>query len=243
MSKKVHKRGSKRAREPLRRQLIDLVLWGIVEDITPTLDPDVGYTYCPALRERGISECEGLEEVLKELAREGILKAEPFDKMAVCGRCGSHKLIIRPVCPYCGSIRFEKVVIIEHLPCGYSGPETDFLTPTGDLVCPKCGKRLKAIGVDYLKTADLYHCLDCGEFFSLPEMRFICMNCGKNNTSKDLRFLEVYRYRVVPEKVRSIKGMAILKEAASKIAGEVSANGSFIFSGPGAIVKGVSGID
>lgn len=222
---------------------MDLILRGDIEDVTPIFDPDAGYTYCPALRDRGIYDCEGLEDALRELAREGILKAELYDKMAVCSRCGSHRLIVKPICPYCGSIRFERITVLEHLPCGYSGPERDFMTPAGDLVCPKCGKKLKAIGVDYIRTAGIFHCLDCGELFSLPGLRFVCANCGKDSAFNDLRFLEVYRYRVVPEKVRSIKGMAILEEAATKIARESSADDSIIFSGPGATVKGVSGMN
>ncbi len=230
--------GSDRGGVALKRRLMDLILSGDLREITPVFDPDEGFTYCPPLRELGILDCEGLEEVLRGLTREGILRAELHDNIAVCGRCGSHRLVIRPVCPYCGSVNFRRTTVIEHLACGYSGPETDFKTPSGEMVCPKCGKRLRAIGVDYLRTADVYLCSDCGEFFSLPELKFVCADCGKENSAKDLRIVRVYSYRVVPERVRSLEEVSLLNELASRIR-ELG----LLVEGPGARVRGVSGIE
>ncbi len=229
--------GPGRRDDALKRRLMDLILSGELQELTPVFDPDVGFTYCPPLRDLGVLDCEGLEEVLRELAREGILRAELHDNIAVCGRCGSHRLVIRPVCPYCGSVNFRRTTVIEHLACGYSGPETDFRTPSGEMICPKCGKRLRAIGVDYLRTADVYLCSDCGEFFSLPELKFLCADCGKENSFKDLRIVRVYRYKVIPEKIRSLEEANLLNELASRIR-ELG----LLVEGPGAKVRGVSGI-
>ena len=222
----------------LRRRLMDLVLSGDLREVAPVFDPAEGFTYCPPLRELGISDCEGLEEVLRELAREGVLKAELHDSIAVCGRCSSHRLVIRPVCPYCGSVNFRRTTVIEHLACGYSGPETDFRTPSGEMVCPKCGKKLRAIGVDYLRTADVYLCSDCGEFFSIPELKFVCVDCGRENSPKDLRIVRVYSYRVVPERIRYLEETSLLNELVIKIR-ELG----LLVEGPGARVRGVSGIE
>ncbi len=230
--------GLDRGRAALRKKLMDLLLSGDLQELVPEFHPDEGYSYCSSLREIGISECDGLEDVLRELVREGILKAEPHDNIAVCGRCGSHRLIIRPVCPYCGSINFHKTTVIEHLACGYSGPETDFKTPSGEMICPKCGKKLRAIGVDYLRTADVYLCSDCGEFFSIPELKFVCTECGKENSVKDLRITRVYRYKVIPEKIMSLEEASFLSELADRML-ELGV----LVEGPGAKVKGVSGIE
>ena len=230
--------GVDRGSAALKRRLMDLILSGDLQELTPVFDPDEGFTYCPPLRELGITDCEGLAEVLRELAREGILRAELHDNIAVCGRCGSHRLVIRPVCPYCGSVNFRRTTVIEHLTCGYSGPETDFRTPSGEMVCPKCGKKLRAIGVDYLRTADVYLCSDCGEFFSLPELKFVCADCGNENSAKDLRIVRVYRYRVVPERLKSLEEASLLDELARRIR-ELG----LLVEGPGAKVRGVSGIE
>ncbi len=234
----VKDEGLDRGKVALKRRLMDLILSGNLQEIVPVFDPDEGFTYCPVLEEMGIRDCEGLEDVLRELTREGILRAELHDNIAVCGRCGSHRLIIRPVCPYCGSINFNRTTVIEHLACGYSGPETDFKTPSGEMICPKCGKKLRAIGVDYLRTADVYLCSDCGEFFSLPELKFVCADCGKENSVKDLRIERVYRYRVVLERIRSLEEASFLNELASRML-ELG----MTVEGPGAKVKGVSGIE
>lgn len=38
-----------------------------------------------ALIDVGIVTCEGLEDVFKDLAKKGLLKAEVYDSIAVCG--------------------------------------------------------------------------------------------------------------------------------------------------------------
>lgn len=184
-----------------------------------------------------------MEEALEDLVKEGILRAEPYVKLAVCGRCGSHKLIVRSVCPYCGSVKFERTSVIKHSLCGYSGLERDFLTPSGDLVCPKCGKRLKAIGVDYLRTSGLYHCKDCGREFSIPEMRYVCVDCGYENSSRDLKFIDVFRYSVVSEKIQELKESSRLIGVLNRVNEEISELEDLVLEGPEAVVKGVSGMD
>ncbi len=218
-----------------KRALLIAIKEGRIKEIIPKFNYERGFDYCEAIYDF-IGGCDGIEEVLESFHDIGILKKEIYESLGVCKNCGSHKLRIKPVCPYCGSPDIDAGTVIEHLSCGFVGLITDFFSKGGRLVCPKCGKELRAIGVDYRKTANMYKCHKCGEFTSLPEMRYICNVCGAELHEKDLLVKKVYKYVVDDEKLSLIDKMLL---DVSEIVRKLGERG-WIVEAPSRI-RGVSG--
>ena len=213
-------------------RIIDLIISGALDEIRPIFDPLRGYNYCL------MGECEGVEEALEYSHEIGYLKKELHDRVASCPNCGSEVFLLRAKCPYCNSINFSKGIVIEHLSCGYSGPEEEFLSPDGKRICPKCGRELRALGVDYIRVADIYICASCKEVFSVPLYSYKCLKCGYEGSAMELIPKEIYRYLVVKE--------ALDKDPMSRkifeVIGKLSDIG-YRVEGPRAKVKGKSGAE
>jgi len=94
----------------------------------------------------------------------GVLLSEAIVSLAVCLKCGSHKLMLQLSCPACGSARVEKAPMIEHMNCGHVDEEERFRSD-GELKCPKCGKTLGGT---------LTVCLACGGKFPALMKRYTC---------------------------------------------------------------------
>jgi len=159
-------------------RLLERLLDGRITKIVPEydLESEEGYSYpeIDAILETSSKETI---KILEDLYKEGILKRKFYDKIFSCKECGSFKVKINPQCPVCRTSNISKGRAIEHLECGYVGQEEDFKTERG-YVCPKCGKELKQIGVDYSRVGTFYKCHDCKETFSEPTNMLRCMKCG-----------------------------------------------------------------
>jgi DNA-directed RNA polymerase subunit RPC12/RpoP len=213
-------------------RLIDLIISEALDEIRPSFDPLRGYEYC--LR----GECEGVGEALEYLYERGYLRKELHDRVASCPNCGSEVFLLRAKCPYCGSLNFSKGIVIEHLSCGYSGLEEEFMSPDGRRICPKCGKELKAPGVDYIRVADIYRCASCKEAFSVPLYSYRCLNCGHEGSTIELVPKEVYKYLVVREAFERDPISRKILDIVRKLA-----DIGYRVEGPRAKVKGRSGAE
>jgi len=175
-------------------RLLERLLDGRIKKIVPEydLESEEGYSYpeIDAILETSSKETI---KILDELYKEGILKRKFYDKIFLCKECGSSKIKISPRCPMCKSFNISKSRAIEHLECGYVDLEENFRTERG-LVCPKCGKKLKQIGVDYSRVGTLYKCEDCKERFSEPVNTLRCMKCGTIFPQEELVEKNVYSY-------------------------------------------------
>jgi hypothetical protein len=69
------------------------------------------------------------------------------------------------------------------------------------LVCSKCGKRLKAIGVDYAKPGVFFKCGKCKALLPEVESSFMCFRCGASSTRDQLQELQLMAYNVNQERV------------------------------------------
>jgi len=120
------------------------------------LNPKIGqYISYPVVeRVMGLNRKNALE-LVEQLWAEGYLERS-FSGMAYkCPHDGTTSLRLRLLCPKCESEDMERVHLIEHLGCGHVDMERNFLQ--GDeYVCPKDGKKLKLIGVDYRKSGVAY---------------------------------------------------------------------------------------
>lgn len=137
--------------------LIDAIRTGKVREIIPSIDYDRGVDYCSSIRNI-IEDCSYVEEYLETLVELGVLRKDLAEEIPVCSNCGSHRLLIRLTCPSCASTLLSKENFIEHLTCGYSGPEKEFRGKSGEMRCPECGRGLRALGVDYRRISNAYQC-------------------------------------------------------------------------------------
>ncbi|MFQ6084817.1 MAG: hypothetical protein ACE5OY_00875 [Candidatus Bathyarchaeia archaeon] len=186
-------------------RLLEHLLDGKIKRIAPTYDPSVEgmyrYSDIDAILE---NPSEETKEILNDLFEQGILKREFHDKLFQCPECGSPHVKPSPSCPNCKSHNLSKSQLIEHLTDGHVDQEENFRTENGRFVCPKCGRELKQIGVDYQRLGLLYRCRDCGEIFGHPDSaksrwrepvnEWRCMKCHSTFSRMELREEDAYAY-------------------------------------------------
>lgn len=146
--------------------------------------------------------------VLTKLVEMKLLETKPLRSVVACPGCGSLNHTLHLHCPECNSPLMIKGDTIEHYPCG----EVNFrsMYEKGDkLVCPKCKKELKTLGVDFRKIG-VWHRCSKGHLFILPNQRFGCLECdGKFNL--DNTALEVLHEYKLTEKGHHRLRFSLLK--------------------------------
>jgi len=132
---------------------------------------------------------------MNHLTAAGLLLSAVEDVVNLCPQCGDFRLNFRQVCPHCSSPSLQRTRTIQHYACGQAAPETQFIH--GDrYVCPKCGKELRHIGVDYGKPGEVVVCGHCGEISLEGELSCLCIKCGAIFPPLQARPFNVYRYRL-----------------------------------------------
>lgn len=167
-----------------------------VDEITPSIDFISEYEVRYPIFEDlvGYSRSK-INEILESLVKKDILKRELFDQVPICPNCQSKKIKVSLRCPNCNSFNIEKEEMLEHLPCGAVRPRIDF-KHGNELICPKCGERLEAIGVDYSRMGRSYICNECGEKFDLPLLQWRCFTCSTSFSSTEFEMEPIYAYRL-----------------------------------------------
>ena len=122
-----------------------------------------------------------------------VKRTDFIDKVHVCPNCQNSHLLYMETCPKCGSSNLEEIEVIHHFPCAYVAPAKDFIQGE-DLVCPKCKRLLKHIGVDYDRPASIYNCNNCNNVFSVSKMKVKCVVCGLEATPDKLLPISIYDY-------------------------------------------------
>ncbi|HEY8140076.1 MAG TPA: restriction endonuclease [Nitrososphaera sp.] len=162
----------------------------------PIIKPEGGLTYA------GFSDNDlALQlDILKSLQELGIVKQEPVDYIRKCSYCGHHGLLLKISCPLCGSTNTDQGKVIEHLNCGNIDLESHFISADGGgLVCRKCKKRLKAIGVDYVKPGSYCICLSCNKLSPEGRTQPICLNCARSLAADELKVEPLFAFVVEPQ--------------------------------------------
>jgi TackOD1 domain-containing protein len=168
-----------------------------IRTLEPRFEHDIGFRY---------ADLEGLDlreqlDILHQFEKEGLVTSELSDTILRCPECESTRFSLQLSCTVCKSSNVTRGAVIEHLLCGnidfdgkYGKDETNVL------VCPKCGKRLKAIGVDYARPGIFYRCLDCKALLPQTENAHTCLKCTKTWNEADLKELHLMKYAVDLEK-------------------------------------------
>jgi predicted RNA-binding Zn-ribbon protein involved in translation (DUF1610 family) len=160
--------------------------------IEPESNPALpsGYRYPVAEEYLG----KNIRDELEGMANEGLLEREFFSKELGCPKDGSINLSFKRHCPNCDSINISKKELIEHMACGYIGPESDYKNGK----CPKCGRETGKLGVDYIKHGMQYVCQNCNNFFQDPVDKVVCFKDKYSFPIEDAREVEIYAYKITP---------------------------------------------
>ncbi|MBI5441570.1 MAG: hypothetical protein HY900_10225 [Deltaproteobacteria bacterium] len=116
--------------------------------------------------------------VLAELAGLGLFRGRFRDRVHVCPYCDRAAISFREVCGTCRSANLAVEETVHHFRCGHVAPERSFRRG-GDLVCPKCSRLLRHVGVDYDRPNQVAVCEPCGALNTDPEVECLCFSCRK----------------------------------------------------------------
>ena len=168
-----------------------------IEVIEPSLDSQMptGHFYPVVAKILGRTSMD--RECLEKLAGLGLLGREVANRVRLCPECDDSRLNYRETCPKCSSLNILQQEMVTHFACAHSAPLQHFRRG-GDLVCPKCERALRHIGVDYEKPSRLFTCFSCEDVFRDPAVEAQCLRCNCVSTPGQTIELTLYRFTVTP---------------------------------------------
>lgn len=155
-------------------------------EFTPqrTVENADGFVYpklSPLLERDSQSGGGELTQVLGSLEDRRLLSGEFVLSQHACRNCGSAFLNFEEMCPHCGATNIDTDDLVHHFRCAFTGALDEYKEEEGQLVCPKCDRSLKQIGVDYDKPSVVHTCNRCHEQFQDPEVQSTCYRCEHVN--------------------------------------------------------------
>ena len=140
----------------------------------------------------------------------GALKVKKFIiKEHLCPKCNHSHLLYTECCPQCGSSNLKIQNIIHHFSCANVSAEETY-NVGGMMICPKCHKKLRHIGVDYDRPAVVYSCNDCENTFTAPRTMATCTFCEKTSPVNTLVPRDVVDYEITNEGIRALTHGGVL---------------------------------
>ena len=164
--------------------------------ITPKYEPQVntGYYY-PLLAEYFAMDPGEEYDLLRSYTALNIFSRHLVNRVNLCPRCSFHTINLRKICPHCASLDIHIGEVLHHLFCNHVGSSADFNGDmSGELVCPKCRRQLRIIGLDYEKPADTHVCRSCKYVFNEPKISFNCFHCGHIGNAAEIVVSNIYSY-------------------------------------------------
>ncbi len=151
-----------------------------------------GYIFAP-LRAFTNNEDLSIDNALEFLENQQLLTASFIEKTHACGNCESVFLNFKETCPDCRSSNIIKEELLHHFHCGHID-NFDAYKRSNQLVCPKCDRDLKHLGVDYDKPSTVHKCITCSLSFQEPHVEAQCFACGRNSDIQDLLLKNVQAF-------------------------------------------------
>lgn len=164
-----------------------------LEPIT-TIRRHSGYVY-PLLEPLFGKRDTGVLETLAFLEDQRLLNGRFISSAHFCSHCGSAFLNFKESCSQCSSDDIRSDELVHHFKCAYTAEMADF-KKADRLVCPKCERELKHIGVDYDKPSIVYHCNQCSHTFQDPKIMTSCYNCGRQSEPEHQETRTILAYTV-----------------------------------------------
>jgi hypothetical protein len=165
-----------------------------------SFEPVLGFHY-KEIERYSLEEQIQFFEALDKL---GITNCRPTESIFKCKFCNFHSFSIRLVCRSCKSSNIIYGTVIEHDLCGNVDFDNKYIASDGTLVCTKCNKKLKAVGVDYSKPGYFYECLECKSLLPDIDKHHICLKCGEASTEDQLDLLQLHTYIINYEKLAEL---------------------------------------
>jgi hypothetical protein len=184
--------------DPATRNLLMRMREQRLSTIEPVFQQGKGFSY-PELEGHDLHD---QLTTLRKLEKDGFLTSELLESVMQCPSCLAAHFSVQLCCMVCNFATVTRGAVIEHLACGNIDLDTKYVQQEGNiLVCGKCGKRLKAIGVDYAKPGIFYKCLHCKALQPQVQELFTCYICGKSWNEGQLKELHLMKYSVDLEKL------------------------------------------
>lgn len=181
--------------------LLNKFMSGRVKALTPLFDLKKVLVY-PEVKEI-VGDSDSAEEFLSKLHEYGILNRELYDRIFCCPKCESVNVSHLYSCPFCGSFDIVRSSLIEHIKCGYMDVEEKFRNKDG-LVCPKCGRTLAGMDVDFRRGGVWCTCNKCRKSFDIPFPRHFCRDCQTKFTFEDAKLKDAYKYNLNEDVVKTV---------------------------------------
>jgi CheY-like chemotaxis protein len=150
-----------------------------LESMEPVLHPasSKGYNLPLAALILGVESGEEFSQVAW-LAELGLLRSAFRDRIHTCPYCAHYAINFREVCPTCRSPHLAVEENVHHFRCGHVAPEREYREGSL-LMCPKCRRPLRHVGVDYDRPNQVAVCVDCHAFTTEPEVECLSLECGR----------------------------------------------------------------
>lgn len=150
------------------------------------------------------------KETLDELVKLGYLRVRLVDKVILCPKCGSLSVLTKYACPRCTSINLVRSRLIQHLICGFTGSEldylrSDYLRSNVGLRCPKCGTEIAEESRELKIYAAFFECGSCRHKMSAPNVLHTCHSCGSVFDPSSAVYMDVYSYELSDEGLKLIE--------------------------------------
>jgi len=164
-------------------------------EFVPETSPQklLGYTY-PLLDLVERQDDNSLFKVLDLLESQSLISGRFITKAHFCCHCECAFLNFKEVCPQCNSDHLNSDELIHHFKCSHVAEASEY-EQEGEMVCPKCDRKLKHIGVDYDKPSIVHHCNECNNRFQEATILTQCFNCGRNTEPENqiVRSIKAYK--------------------------------------------------
>jgi hypothetical protein len=145
---------------------------------------------------------------LDNLVALNYVSKDPAELTFSCPRCRSAQLRVHFICQNCRVSDFVKGKVIEHNKCGHSDLEENFVIQSKEdkMICPKCNKQLRLIGVDYFRLESAFKCKHCSMVFSNPLQEYDCTECNLSEIKlQELGWGPIHNYSLIQSKIPEIK--------------------------------------
>ena len=146
----------------------------------------------------------GIRRELELLAHLDLLRRRHFTRTHLCGKCGSARVNAYEACPQCGGGDLIEESLIHHFRCGWQDAESRFAQDRL-LVCPKCRRELRHLGVDYDKPGRIVVCRTCKASNSEPVVQFACLDCSAVTPSADAASTDWYHYDLTDDGIQTLR--------------------------------------
>ena len=164
--------------------------------IKPVVDFNENCLFYPILSKIGQSPDD--IEFLDDLANNGTLNKEVFEKLIICPlHPDAFSSSVRLYCPKCNSLNVNKLNLYEHKRCGYitESSEYDFSDPKNS-VCPSCNKKIEDFRKEIRVPAMWHQCVDCSEKFDNAIVKLYCRQHEHDFDTNSGQFVTTYSYKL-----------------------------------------------